>query len=183
MRLARIYFFCKRKSRTYWSSKLLIFARHYSLQECVAFFADVGDARAWVFVGEGRRDDERVDLERDAFFVEFVFDDRGDELLLEARNVGELDADASVVEAIDRFARERKEIFVGQLDLETKFVADVDILFPSRKTAADTNLLELRRLPLAVLELDHRRYIKRESDVLSLIYRHRSQFNSKQGVL
>jgi len=134
--------------------------------------AGIGDAGFLVEVDEGWRDGERVDLERHAFFVQFVRDNFCDELLFEPGDVGEFDADAGVVKPIERFAREREKIFVRQLDLEAKIIADVEVLFPTGKAAADRDLLKLRRLPLAVFKLNRRRYIERESDVLSLIYRH-----------
>ena len=103
--------------------------------------ADVADARAWVVTNKTRRQRERVDLERDAFVMEFVGDDTGDQFLLELADVEKLDADAGVVEPIDGFTLQREKILVRQLDLDPKFVADEDILFPPRKTPADADLL------------------------------------------
>lgn len=115
---------------------------------------------------------ERVDLERHAFFVEAMSDDLRNQLLLELRDIREPDADARVLETVKSFARERQVVSVWQLYLHPKFIADIDILFPTGKTASDRDLLQARLLFFAELVKDPRRYIERKPNMLSLVDGH-----------
>ena len=59
-------------------------------------------------------------------------------------------------------------IAIRHLNFHSKFVADVDIFLPARKTAADAYLLEQRLLLFAKLGEYPRRNIEGEAYVLSL---------------
>ena len=147
-----------------------VVAGHDALEDGVAFLADVRDARARVVTDKGRRRRERIDLERHALNLEFVGDDRGYEFLFELRNIDKLDANAGIFESIESFAFQRQIIFVRQLDLHSKFVANQDVVFPTRKTAADADLLKPYGKRFAEFGIDDRRNVERKSDVLALVY-------------
>ena len=149
-----------------------VVAGHYALEHCVAFLADVGDTRTGVVTDKGRRRRERIYLKRHALDLEFVGNYRRHEFLLELRNIYKFDADAGMFKPIQSFAVQRQIIFVRQLDLHAKFVADQDVVFPACKTAADADLFKLYGKGLAEFGIDDRRNVERKSDVLALVDRH-----------
>ena len=75
-----------------------------------------------------------------------------------------------VIKPIKCLAAQRQIILVRQLDLHSEFVADINILFPTRKTSADADLLQQRFLFFTEFCVNDRRDVERKSDVLSLIY-------------
>ena len=143
---------------------------HDALEHGVAFLADVGDAGRRVVAGECRWQGERVNLERHSFDLEFVGDDLCDQFLFKLAYINKFYADTGVFKAVEGFAVQRQIILVRQLDLHSKFFTDIDILFPTRKTAADADLLKASLLLFAELQINDRGYVERESYVLSLIY-------------
>lgn len=113
-----------------------------------------------------------IDLDRNAFFVESMRDDRRDQFLLELRKVKEPDAKARMVESVKSLARKRQMVAVRQLDLHAEFIANVDVLLPTRKAAPDAYLEQPSLLPLTVFGDDRRRNVERKADMLALADRH-----------
>ena len=146
-----------------------VVAGHDALENGVAFLADVCDAGAWVVCDKCRGRRKRIDLERNAFDFELVGDDLSYQLLFELADVEKPDADAGMLESIERLAMQRKKIFIRQLDLHAKLVADQYVVFPARKTAADADLLKPDRQRLTIFGVNGRRYIERKSNMLALI--------------
>lgn len=155
---------------------------HDPLQHGVALLPDIGYPRAGVVTDERWRECKGVDLKGNTFDTELVFDNPRDQLLFKLAYVHKLYTDAGVLKPVEGPAVKGKVIFVRQLDFHPKLVADVYVLFPPRKAAANGDLLKARFLTLAELCVNNGRDIQRKSNVLSLIYRHRSRIGPRTNL-
>ena len=142
--------------------------------EIVTLAPRIGDDHRRIVLDRSSREREGIDLAGNSFLLHPVRDYARDQFLFELANVHERDTDARVLKSIDRLASKGQPILVRQFDLEPKFVASKDIVFPTRKAAADADLLKHGILPLAVFVYYRRGNIEGKSNVFALIYGHGS---------
>jgi hypothetical protein len=88
------------------------------------------------------------------------------------RNVEKLYADSVIGKFIHHFAGQRQKIFIWKLDEQSKFVADINAIFPFGETSADADLANQRFHRFAVSRVTNCRNIQRKSDVPSLFDSH-----------